>query len=114
MYRRIEDFIADWNVSSAGTLKVIHALEDDKLDQAIVEGHNTLGWLSWHLVGTMSFFGGSAGLLVPKQALPDAQPKTVEELAEGYEKNAAEIAEAATKLKDADLEKYVDAFGQRI
>lgn len=113
MYRRVEDFISDWNESSAGTLKAIRALEDEKLDQAIVAGHNTLGWLSWHLVGAMSFFGGSAGILVPVQAQPDAQPTTVEELAQGYEKNAAEIAEGATKLTDADLEKYVDAFGQK-
>ncbi|MBQ0138806.1 MAG: DinB family protein [Kurthia sp.] len=113
MYRRIEDFIADWNESSAGTLKAIRALEDDKLNQAIVVGHSTLGWLSWHLVGAMSFFGASAGLLVPIQGRPDEQPTTVEELAQGYEKNAAEIVEGATKFTDADLEKYVDAFGQR-
>lgn len=114
MYRRIEDFITEWNVSSAGTLKAIRALQDAKLDQAIVEGHNTLGWLSWHLVGAMSFFGGSAGLLVPVQAAPNEQPTSVEELATAYEKNSAEIAEGATKLTDADLEKYVDAFGQRM
>lgn len=114
MYRRIEDFISEWNVSSAGTLKAIRALKDEKLDQAIVEGHNTLGWLSWHLVGAMGAFGGMAGLLVPIAAAPNEQPTTVDELALAYEKNAAEIAEGATKLTDADLENYVEVFGQRM
>lgn len=114
MYRRIEDFITDWNVSSAGTLGAIRALDDKSLDHAIVEGHNTLGWLSWHLVGAMSLFGGIAGLFTPGAHGKDEKPTTVNELATAYEKNAAEVVEAATKFTDADLEKYVEAFGQKM
>ena len=50
MYRKVEDFLEDWAVSSKGTLDVFKAITNDKLNQAIVEGHNTLGWLAWHLV----------------------------------------------------------------
>ncbi|GED18886.1 MULTISPECIES: DinB family protein [Kurthia] len=113
MYRKVDDFIRDWNYSAAGTLKVIEALEDDKLDQAIVEGHNTLGWLSSHLVDAPSFFGGLAGLDVP--SIPEGEkPTTVKELEEAYKKKAAKVEEEATKLSDHDLERRVEAFGKNM
>lgn len=110
MYRKVDDFIKDWNVSSAGTLKVIESLKDEKLDQAIVEGHNTLGWLSWHLVGAMGAYGHLVGFSLPAPSRHDAAPKTVANLKEAYEKCAAAVVEQATKLTDADLEKVVDGF----
>ncbi len=42
MYRTVQDFLTDWEKTSNGTLKVLEALTDESLDQAIVEGHNTL------------------------------------------------------------------------
>lgn len=32
---------------------------------AIVEGHNSLEWLAWHLVGVAGAFGHFAGLQIP-------------------------------------------------
>lgn len=113
MYRKVDDFIRDWNYSAANTLRAIEALEDNKLDQAIVEGHNTLGWLSRHLIDAPSFFGKSAGLEIP--AIPeDEKPKTVKALEEAYKKKAAKVEEEATKLTDHDLERTVQAFGMNM
>ena len=63
MYRTVEDFINDWSESAASTLNVIRAISDDKLDVAIVEGHNSLGWLAWHVTTAPVMFGNMlAGL----------------------------------------------------
>lgn len=59
-----EDFLLDWDQAVNGTVNVLEALTDDKLNQAIVEGHNTLGWLGWHLATALGFFGGQIGLQV--------------------------------------------------
>ena len=61
MYRVAEDFVKDWAIASKGALKVIQAIPDEKMDVAIVDGHNSLGWLSWHLVSVAGAFGQFAG-----------------------------------------------------
>lgn len=63
MYRKIEDFLNDWEQAAQGTIKVFESLTDEKLDQAIVEGHSTLGWLGWHLATAPAFFTGVVGLM---------------------------------------------------
>lgn len=65
MYRKLEDFLEDWAASSAGTLSVMKAITDEKMNVAIVEGHNSLAWLAWHLVGAAGAFGRVAGLQIP-------------------------------------------------
>ena len=57
MYRTTEDFINDWSQSAASTLEVIRAISDDKADVGIVEGHNSLGWLAWHVTTAPELFG---------------------------------------------------------
>ncbi|GEK33794.1 DinB family protein [Kurthia sibirica] len=109
MYRKIEDFQQDWAVSSKGTLKAIQALKDDKLDQAIVEGHNTLGWLAKHLIGSMSSFGGLVGFNIPAPTKETA-PKTVDQLVAMYEASAAAVAEQAKTLTDEDMTRNVQSF----
>ena len=64
MYRTVNDFITDWSVAAEGTLRILESLTDDKLDQAIIEGHSTLGWLGWHLATSPVFFAGLVGLNV--------------------------------------------------
>lgn len=110
MYRKVEDFLADWEASSTGTLNVIKAITNDKLDQAIVEGHNSLGWLAWHLVTVGSAFGNMAGLTIPSPAKDAEVPSDVQEIADAYEKMATAIKEEAARLTDESLVEEVESF----
>lgn len=104
MYRTVEDFTNDWSQNAAGTLKAIRAIEDDKLDFAIVEGHSSLGWLAWHLTTAPGFFGNMlAGLGLELQFDPKAQPTTVAEIADAYEKMMAEVTAKVSALSDEDM-----------
>lgn len=110
MYRQVEDFVQDWQQSANGTLSVIQAITDDKLDFAIVEGHNSLGWLAWHLVGAAGAFAHFAGLTVNGIGQEDPQPTSVSEIADTYERVANELTEAAKSLSDASLTEEVSSF----
>lgn len=111
MYRVAEDFIQDWVAASKGALKVMQAIPNDKMDVAIVDGHNSLGWLSWHLVGVAGTFGQFAGLQIPAPGPDMAQPETMEEIAEKYEMVMAAYQKEAATLTAEQLEEEVPAFG---
>ena len=110
MYRRVEDFIEDWSNSAAGTLNVIKAITNDKLDQAIVEGHNSLGWLAWHLVGAAGAFGHFSGLQIPGPSRDEPMPTDVSEIVHAYEKVIDAYKTEAAKLTDEMLLEEVTGF----
>lgn len=103
MYRQVGDFLEEWEVAAEGTLQVLQAVTDDKLEQSIVEGHSTLGWLGWHLVDTTGYVSRLAGLTVPMMGQDEAIPMTAGEIAAAYETAAEAVKEEAAKLYNEDL-----------
>lgn len=110
MYRKVEDFMIDWTQSADGTLRVIQAITDDTLDFSIVEGHNSLGWLAWHLVGAAGAFAQFAGLKVEGIDQSEPQPTLVADIASTYETIAQAIKEEAKTLTDGSLLEEVSSF----
>ncbi|WP_010305895.1 DinB family protein [Kurthia senegalensis] len=104
MYRQIEDFKQDWTQAMKGTMLAFEALTDEKLDFSIVEGHNSLGWLAWHLTNAPMFFVHQAAQM---PLVPVGDPKVVPTeaaiIVEGYKNIANQILQAADKLTDEDL-----------
>jgi uncharacterized damage-inducible protein DinB len=103
MYRQVDDFLKEWAVAVKGTLQVLQAVTDDKLEQSILEGHSTLGWLGWHLVETTGYFSQLAGLTVPMISQDEPAPATAREIVATYEKAAGAVKEEVAKLSDEDL-----------
>lgn len=110
MYRKIEDFVEDWEQSAEGTLRVIQAITDDQLDFSIVEGHNSLGWLAWHLVGAAGAFSQFAGLSVDGISQNDPQPKKISNIAATYERISAKLTKEVQNLTDDSLTEEVSSF----
>ncbi|KOP70330.1 damage-inducible protein DinB [Lysinibacillus sp. FJAT-14745] len=106
MYRQVDDFFNEWSASAQGTLQVLKAITDDKLEQSIVEGHSSLGWLGWHLVGAAGYFSYLAGLKVPMIR----QESTAAEIVAAYENVASSVKEEAAKLSNEDLLEEVKGF----
>ncbi|OAB40451.1 DinB family protein [Paenibacillus antarcticus] len=111
MYRKVEDFILDWNESVAGTVSVFNAMSDNKLDQAIVEGHSTLGWLAWHLTNAPVFLSKFAGLEIPPVGNPAEVPTSVKIIVDAYETMDKDLSNAINNLSDEALLEEVAAFG---
>ena len=111
MYRTVEDFSKEWHVSSKGTLNVMKAITDDKMSQAIVEGHNSLGWLAWHLVSVGGAFGQFAGLQIPAPGPNMQAPSHMADIIQAYEAVIEAYKKEILTLTDEQLLEEVQAFG---
>lgn len=111
MYRTVNDFLNDWSYSVQGTLKALQSLSDDKLDQAITQGHNTLGWLGWHLATSPVLFMDQIGLKVGPAGDPKQIPNKASEIVDVYSKIAEEVKRAVEQnLNDESIVEIVETF----
>jgi uncharacterized damage-inducible protein DinB len=109
MYRTVQDFLHDWSHSAQGTLKVLQSLTDEKLDQAIVEGHNTLGWLGWHLATAPAFFMKQVGLAI--EPAGSERPGKAAEIVKAYTKTVEDVKRAVEQqLTDEKMVENVETF----
>ncbi len=78
-----------------------------------MEGHNTLGWLGWHLVTSVSFFAGQIGLNVTVPGDVKTVPNKASEILDAYKKVSEELKKAVEEgLTDESIVEKVEAFGQ--
>ncbi|WP_163581277.1 DinB family protein [Gracilibacillus saliphilus] len=113
MYRKVDDFITDWNNGAQGTILVLESLTDEKLDQAIVEGHSTLGWIGWHLATAPAFFAGIVGLNVKASGNPSEVPTKAETIVQAYKTIVDDIQKEAELLTDEQLAEEIESFGNK-
>lgn len=111
MYRQVSDFLNDWNAEAVSTAAVMDALTEEKLGQAIVEGHNTLGWLGWHLSTSPVFFASLVGVKLAPPSDKKAEEMTASDIQSVYRKMSEELKMAVeSTLTDEQLTDTVD-FG---
>ena len=53
MFLTIEEFMGAWKQQTEGTRKIMAALTDESLKQAVAEEHRTLARIAWHITGTI-------------------------------------------------------------
>ncbi|CAN5688829.1 DinB family protein [soil metagenome] len=112
MFRRLEDFAEDFQDERSGTLKVLRALTDESLSQAIVPGGRTLGFLGWHITGSFREMLGLLGLTPdgPEQGAP--VPASAAEIAAAYDAASASALTAVMNTWSDDmLEDDVQMYG---
>ena len=111
MYRRIEDFRNHWQEEVVDTLKVIDAIPDTKLGQAVTSEHRDLRRLAAHLASSVVGLPAGMGLKVEGPQEADRPADTVQGLRETYAKAAASLLDCIKSWTDADLEKEDTMFG---
>ena len=114
MYRRLEDFRAHWQEEVLDTLKVIDAIPDAKLDQAVSPVHRDLRRLAAHLASSVVGLPAGMGLKVDGPQETDAPAATVLGLREAYAKAAASLLDCLQGWTDADLEKEDTMYGHLV
>jgi uncharacterized damage-inducible protein DinB len=114
MFRRVADFQKAWEREREGTLKILKALTDASLQQAVTKDDRTLGRVAWHLAQTVSEMMPRTGLTVTEPA-PDAPvPSSAAAIAEIYETGSKKVAdEIAAKWTDETLEVEDDMYGMK-
>lgn len=113
MYRRIEDFLRNWEYEAASTSKMIGAMTGAALGQPVAPGHRTLGRLAWHLVLSVPEMMNRTGLSVAG-AGPDARvPDDVAAIKRAYDDASASLVrQVREKWSDATLEIEDDMYGE--
>ena len=112
MYRKIEDFAQDWAYETEITTKLFNNLTDQSLNQKVVDGGRTLGFLAWHLVTTLGEMPAKVGLQIECPAEDAEVPKSAKEIAAAFEKAANSILnEIADNWTDETLEIEDEMYG---
>ena len=114
MFRTIADFEKTWGHESADTLKILRALTDASLAQAVGPGLRTLGRLAWHLTLTLSEMADRTGLSVagPDENAPP--PARAAEVASAYEGAARSLLEQVrSRWTDASLLIEDEMYGEK-
>jgi uncharacterized damage-inducible protein DinB len=113
MYSNLQQAVQDLQAESAMTLKVLDVLTDASLDQPIVEGHRTLGQLTWHLATSFHTILGQAGLQFDAPTHKSEAPTTTKGIADRY-RTASDAAIAAIQAQwtDATLQEQRLMFGR--
>ncbi|MDQ0114484.1 DinB family protein [Paenibacillus harenae] len=93
MFTRIEDFIAEWEKEAELTDRVLSALTDMSLRQAVISGRRTLGDLAWHLVTSVHYMS-TLGLEFEGAELGASTPESAEQIASEYRRINAELLRA--------------------
>ena len=113
MFRTISDFLTAWKVESESTLKVFRALTDASLEQRVTPEGRTLGFIAWHILGSMTYMMTEAGSPIAAPGEKDPMPASAAAIAGAYENGAKAVAEAIqTKWTDAQLGDYIQMFGE--
>jgi uncharacterized damage-inducible protein DinB len=113
MYRRIEDFVRNWEHEAENTGKVIGALTEASLGQAVANGHRILGRLAWRLAQTIPERMNQTGLSVTGVDPHAPVPGTVAAIKKAYaDASASLLTEVKGKWDDAALEVEDNMYGE--
>ncbi len=94
MYTTISDFERFWTEERKGTLRILEALTDASLAQAVGPEDRTLGRVAWHLTTAIPEMMTRTGLVLEGPAAEAPMPATASEIAEAYGRLSASLLEA--------------------
>jgi len=114
MYTSIESFLKDWKYERDSTVKLLKNLNDESLNQKVTPDGRSLGFLAWHIAGTIPEMLGKAGLKVDGPKEDEPVPGKAEEIVAGYEKTANSLADQLKKnWTDEKLNEEDDMYGEK-
>ena len=114
MFTKVKHFERAWARESEGTLRVLRALTDDSLSQAVAHGERTLGRIAWHITTTLPEMMGRTGLKLAGPGEHDPLPKSAAVIAAGYEAAAKSLLEAIQRgWSDETLQQADDMYGEQ-
>jgi uncharacterized damage-inducible protein DinB len=113
MFRRVADFQKVWQQETESTLKVLGALTDASLGQAVTRDDRTLGRLAWHLATTLGEMMERTGLRIGGPAHEVPPPGAATAILAAYEAAARAVATGVASWSDATLEVDDEMYGER-
>lgn len=113
MFLTIDGFIQTWEFESASTQKVLDALTDESLRQAVKPNDRTLGGIAWHVVTALPIMVGQTGLSIDGPSPDSPIPASAKEIAEAYRKTSQSLREQIqSQWTDQTMTEVCNMFGQ--
>lgn len=113
MFYKVSDFIAEWTNESANTQKILDALTDASLTQAVAPDHRTLGELAWHLTGTHKEMMPLTGLQFDGSTEHEPVPASAQAIAHAYKQVSKALSDAVqTQWTDESLAQTSNLYGE--
>lgn len=114
MFATLDQFLTQWQSEAESTQRLLDALTDASLAQAVAPGHHTLGRIAWHLAQTIVEMMAKTGVHVSGLGEHDPVPGTAHEIAAAYRTAAASLAERLhTEWTDDTLAEVDEMYGER-
>ncbi len=113
MFRRVQDFLKAYYNLQDNTTKLFESLTDENLDQAVADGHRTVGEIAWHIVVTIPEMMGRTGLDLNAVDMHVPPPGSAQAIRDGYAAASKELATAvAERWTDELLDELDEMYGQ--
>jgi uncharacterized damage-inducible protein DinB len=114
LYRTIDEFLTDWKMESDSTYKVLQALTDESLGQAVSPQDRTLGEIAWHIVTTLHEMMSRTGLVFDAPKVDEPVPSSAQTIAERYRQASEAMVEAIRQQwTDETLKETNDMYGMQ-
>ena len=114
MFRKIDDFLENYQILTEGSQKVFKQLTNENMDQSINTGFRSLRQIAWHLVVTVPEMMRRTGLSVSSIKEDSMPPESTSEVVNGYKKVTGELVEEVKiKWTDSTLLETDDMYGQK-
>jgi uncharacterized damage-inducible protein DinB len=113
MFRRVADFQKAWEQETGSTLKVLGALTDASLRQAVTADDRTLGRVAWHLATTLGEMMERTGLKIGGAAHDAPPPASAAAIVAAYGEGAKAVASGVSGWSDATLEVEDEMYGEK-
>ena len=113
--REHSQFLATWDLEAQSTLKLLRALPADQYDFRPDAGARSLGEMAWHLAEIDAYIGDGAasGKIDFATKLPGLErPRTIGELAPGYERVHQTFASRVKAMKPEDMDRMMPFMGR--
>lgn len=112
MYRKIKDFLNDWNYESASTIKMFENLNDSVLEKTISGDVRKIANLAWHITITPGEMLTKTGMSFQGPDEHSKPPATVSEIIAAYKKVAGEVTKnISANWNDQSLDEVVNMYG---
>ena len=113
MSHELDTFLQIWDTEAKTTVGILRALPEGQYDFRPDPGGRSLGELAWHLAEADGYmtFGVEQGKFEMGVKPPGLErPKTIAELASGYERVHEDAVQRVRKLTPADLDRKITFF----
>lgn len=113
MFRRINDFIADWKSEVNLTIKIFNEVTEEIKSFKVDDNIRTLERIAWHITQTLTEMPYKAGIVDQDYLDQKPIPEKFEEVTECYKKYSLILEEQISeKWSDDMLTEKIEVYGQ--